>query len=95
MTYSSCQVSADDEPGLVQRDVQVDFLQYGDIELDFPELNAEDYPDGRLCPNRRLRNNKTTHCTPSSRKLLQWVVLSLYRVAPDPPNIEGPCSLYV
>ena len=45
VTYSSCLASADAEPSLWQRDVQVDFLHYGDIELDFPELNEEDYPD--------------------------------------------------
>ena len=37
--------STDDKPSSMQYELQVDFLQYGDIELDFPELNEEDYPD--------------------------------------------------
>ena len=45
VTYSFFQVSDEHEPSQWQREVQVDFLQYGDIELDFPELNEEDYPD--------------------------------------------------
>lgn len=53
VTYSFCQVSADAEPGLWQRDVQVDFLKYGDIELEFPDLNEEDYPDWDTLANQK------------------------------------------
>ena len=37
--------STDDKPSSMQYELQVDFLQYGDIELNFPELNEEDYPN--------------------------------------------------
>lgn len=33
------------KPSLWERDVEVYFLSWDDIELEFPELNEEDYPD--------------------------------------------------
>ena len=43
--FTYCLVGAEAEPSFMQCETQVDFLQYGDIELNFPELNEEDYPD--------------------------------------------------
>lgn len=43
--FSYCLVGDEDEPGYLQSDAQVDFLSWDDIELAFPELNEEDYPD--------------------------------------------------
>ena len=39
-----CLTNAEDEPSIMQYELQVDFLSYNDIELEFPELNEEDYP---------------------------------------------------
>ena len=43
--FCYCLTNAEDDPSIMQYERQVDFLSYGDIELDFPELNEEDYPD--------------------------------------------------
>lgn len=43
--FSYYLVGAEAEPSFLQSDTQVDFRQFGDIELDFPELNQKDYPD--------------------------------------------------
>ena len=38
-------VSTEANPSRWERDVEVYFLSWDDIELQFPELNEEDYPD--------------------------------------------------
>ncbi|MBR0375494.1 MAG: hypothetical protein IJH59_02920 [Firmicutes bacterium] len=40
-----CMVSTEANPSRWERDVEVYFLSWDDIELEFPELNEEDYPD--------------------------------------------------
>ncbi|MBR0375674.1 MAG: hypothetical protein IJH59_03845, partial [Firmicutes bacterium] len=43
--FSYYLLGPEDEPGYLQSDVEVYFLSWDDIELQFPELNEEDYPD--------------------------------------------------
>ena len=40
-----CLVSTEANPSRWERDVEVYFLSWDDIELEFPELNEKDYPD--------------------------------------------------
>ena len=40
-----CMVSTEANPSRWERGVEVYFLSWDDIELEFPELNEEDYPD--------------------------------------------------
>ncbi len=43
--FSYCLVGTEDEPNSLESDTRVNFLSWDDIELQFPELNEEDYPD--------------------------------------------------
>ena len=45
VNYSCYLTTAADEPITYQREFQLDFRQFGDIELELPELTEADSPD--------------------------------------------------
>ena len=89
--YSFCLVGPEDEPGLYQQEGWVDFLSYGDVELDFSELHEEDYTDfySLLGPSPEEKARKfIVYLLLPDAELQQAILDSVTVLGADPPTEE-------